>query len=110
MNSAALTRSVRWRDLTRSRARDLLIENTLPLPWLGASWALAYQELYLAALPCSAFFFLTTLRQVHGGSLATHRGEKAFAGAPGAGDVAGNRPQFEFGEGAGNEDSGVPAQ
>jgi fatty acid desaturase len=54
----------------------MLIENNLTIPWFVISLTLAYFEQYLLALPFSAFFFLTGLRQVHNGfhySLGTNK-------------------------------------
>jgi fatty acid desaturase len=71
-----ITRKVRWQDLRKLSVKELLIENNLTLPWLAASWILAYYGYYWFALPFSAFFFLTGLRQVHNGfhnSLGTNR-------------------------------------
>jgi fatty acid desaturase len=45
----------------------MIIENTITLPWLLASWILAYYRLSLIALPVSFIFFLTALRQAHNG-------------------------------------------
>ncbi|TCZ70456.1 fatty acid desaturase [Flaviaesturariibacter aridisoli] len=76
MTHAELLRRVEWKDLRRLTLRELLIENNLTIPWFLASMALAYFHYYLLALPFSAFFFLTALRQVHNGfhnSLGTNR-------------------------------------
>ncbi|GAB4093324.1 fatty acid desaturase [Flaviaesturariibacter terrae] len=76
MTHADLLRRVEWKDLRRLSLRELLIENNLTIPWFLASMALAYYHYYLFALPFSAFFFLTALRQVHNGfhnSLGTAR-------------------------------------
>ena len=54
----------------------MLIENTVTIPWLIVSLSLAYYQYYLIALPFSAMFFLTGLRQVHNGfhnSLGTNK-------------------------------------
>lgn len=45
----------------------MLIENNLTIPWVIISWMFAYYGYYMLALPFSAFFFLTGLRQVHNG-------------------------------------------
>jgi fatty acid desaturase len=58
---------IRWKDLTALSVKETIIENTLTLPWLAASWILAYYRLYLFALPVSFIFFLTALRQAHNG-------------------------------------------
>lgn len=60
-------RLVSWKDLTRLSFKEKCIENMLPLPWLLASWLLAWHHLYLLALPFSFIFFLAGLRQVHNG-------------------------------------------
>ncbi|NML40631.1 fatty acid desaturase [Chitinophaga sp. G-6-1-13] len=76
MNHADIQRKVAWKDLRHLSVPEMLIENNLTIPWLLASWALAWKGYYLAALPFSAFFFLTALRQVHNGfhqSLGTHK-------------------------------------
>ena len=67
MDKNSTLHKVHWRDLTHLNTWEVFIENTLSIPWLVSSLILAYQELYLLAIPCSAFFFLTTLRQVHSG-------------------------------------------
>lgn len=54
----------------------MLIENNLTIPWFVLSITLAYHGHYILALPFSAFFFLTALRQVHNGfhnSLGTNK-------------------------------------
>jgi fatty-acid desaturase len=56
--------------------REVLIENSLTIPWFIISMILAYFGYYIFALPFSAFFFLTGLRQVHNGfhnSLGTNK-------------------------------------
>lgn len=60
-------RFVQWKDLTTMSFTEIFIENTITLPWLIASWVLAYYHYYLLALPFSFLFFLTGLRQVHNG-------------------------------------------
>lgn len=75
MNSVAL-KQVPWRDLTTLSVREMLIENNITVPWALVSWGLAYYGHYWLALPFSALFFLTALRQVHNGfhnSLGTGR-------------------------------------
>jgi fatty acid desaturase len=67
MSSPSLLKQVKWKDLTRLNRREILIENTITLPWLSSSLLLAYLHLYVFALPCSIMFFLTALRQVHNG-------------------------------------------
>ena len=69
-------RGVKWKDLRTLSTRELLIENNLTIPWFLLSMLLAYFEHYALALPFSAFFFLTGLRQVHNGfhrALGTNR-------------------------------------
>ena len=58
---------VQWKDLKKLTLLELLIENNLTIPWFCISLTLAYFHCYWAALPFSAFFFLTGLRQVHNG-------------------------------------------
>ena len=67
MKQEAIIKTVRWKDLTHLSRKDVIIENTITLPWLIASWILAYKQLYGWAVPCSVMFFLTALRQVHNG-------------------------------------------
>lgn len=76
MTHAEIIKKVEWKDLKNLSVKEMLIENNLTLPWLFASWALAYSGYYILALPVSAVFFLTALRQVHNGfhnSLGTNR-------------------------------------
>ena len=76
MTHQEILRKVAWKDLKHLSVKELLIENNLTLPWLFASLTLAYFGHYILALPFSAFFFLTALRQVHNGfhnSLGTNR-------------------------------------
>jgi fatty acid desaturase len=71
-----ILKKVYWKDLKNLTILELLIENNLTIPWLLISWLLAYKGYYILALPFSAFFFLTGLRQVHNGfhnSLGTGR-------------------------------------
>jgi fatty acid desaturase len=58
--------AVQWRDLTRLSRGEVTRELLVSLPWLAASLLLAGRALYLPALACSFFFFLTGLRQAHG--------------------------------------------
>lgn len=58
-------RSVEWKDLLHLNKLDVVMELTISLPWLLASWWFAEQRLYIGALICSFMFFLTGLRQVH---------------------------------------------
>ena len=60
-------RTVQWKDLTRLTFRQMVIENSITLPWLLLSCGLAFFHYYLFALPFSFLFFLTGLRQVHNG-------------------------------------------
>jgi fatty acid desaturase len=64
---AEIIRRVIWKDLIHLSPKEIWIENSLTLPWLLGSWVLAYYEYYLLAMPFSAFFYLTALRQVHNG-------------------------------------------
>lgn len=76
MTHQEVLRKVQWQDLKKLTLIEMLIENNLTIPWALSSWTLAYFEYYWLALPCSAFFFLTGLRQVHNGfhnSLGTSR-------------------------------------
>jgi fatty acid desaturase len=76
MTHQEILRKVDWKDLKNLTIREMLIENNLTIPWAITSWALAYYGYYLLALPFSAFFFLTGLRQVHNGfhnSLGTNK-------------------------------------
>lgn len=76
MTNEDILRRVEWKDLRHLSLKEMLIENNLTIPWALSSWVLAYFELYWLALPCSAFFFLTALRQVHNGfhnALGTNR-------------------------------------
>ncbi|WP_124981246.1 fatty acid desaturase family protein [Nonlabens xiamenensis] len=76
MTHQEILRKVEWKDLKNLTIREMLIENNLTIPWALSSWILAYFEYYWIALPCSAFFFLTGLRQVHNGfhnSLGTNK-------------------------------------
>ena len=76
MTHAEVLRKVEWKDLRQLSLKELLIENNLTIPWALTSWLFAYYEWYIIALPFSAFFFLTGLRQVHNGfhnSLGTNK-------------------------------------
>ena len=76
MTHQELLRKVQWKDLKNLTVKEMLIENNLTIPWFILSMTLAYFDFYVAALPFSAFFFLTGLRQVHNGfhnSLGTNR-------------------------------------
>ena len=66
MNTLNL-KKVQWRDLCTLTKWEIFIENTLTLPWLAASWLLAWLGWYWLAVPFSFVFFLTALRQVHNG-------------------------------------------
>lgn len=67
MTHQEILKKVEWKDLRELTIKEMLIENNLTIPWFLISMVLAYHELYLFALPFSAFFFLTALRQVHNG-------------------------------------------
>ena len=67
MTHEEILKKVEWKDLRKLSFKEMLIENNLTIPWFVASMVLAYFEYYLLALPFSAFFFLTALRQVHNG-------------------------------------------
>jgi len=76
MINTEVLKKVYWKDLKNLTLIELFIENNLTIPWLLISWLLVYKEYYILALPFSAFFFLTGLRQVHNGfhnSLGTGR-------------------------------------
>lgn len=76
MTHSEILKKVEWKDLRRLSLKEMLIENNLTIPWLLISLTLAYYGYYLFALPFSAFFFLTGLRQVHNGfhnSLGTNK-------------------------------------
>lgn len=66
-HSIAKSSLVPWKDLVSLTRREALIENTITLPWLGASWISAGLGWWWMAVPCSFFFFLTALRQAHNG-------------------------------------------
>jgi len=76
MTHQELLTKVQWKDLKTLNNKEMLIENNLTIPWLLLSLGLAYSGYYILALPFSAFFFLTGLRQVHNGfhnSLGTNK-------------------------------------
>ncbi len=76
MTHQEIVKKVEWKDLRALNYREMLIENNLTIPWFILSIGLAYFGYYLWALPFSAFFFLTGLRQVHNGfhnSLGTNK-------------------------------------
>jgi fatty acid desaturase len=76
MTHREILKKVEWKDLRKLSVKEMLIENNLTIPWLAASLALSYFGYYIFALPFSAFFFLTGLRQVHNGfhnSLGTNK-------------------------------------
>ncbi|MBE0390804.1 fatty acid desaturase [Flavobacterium sp. PL002] len=76
MTHQEILKKVEWQDLRKLSLKEMLIENNLTIPWALSSWILAYFEYYWIALPFSAFFFLTGLRQVHNGfhnSLGTNK-------------------------------------
>lgn len=67
MNVSDIRQKVFWKDLRRLSAKEAFIENTITLPWLIGSLLFAWLKIYWLAVPCSIFFFLTGLRQVHNG-------------------------------------------
>jgi len=76
MSHREIVNSVQWKDLVKLSTKEMLIENNITIPWLASSLVLAYMGLYWLAVPCSVFFFLTGLRQVHNGfhnSLGTNK-------------------------------------
>jgi fatty acid desaturase len=76
MTHAEVLKKVQWKDLRDLTIREMLIENNLTIPWVLISWLLAYKGYYALAIPFSAFYFLTGLRQVHNGfhnSLGTNK-------------------------------------
>jgi fatty acid desaturase len=76
MTHQELLKKVQWKDLKELTVKEMLIENNLTIPWFILSITLAYYGYYILALPFSAFFFLTGLRQVHNGfhnSLGTNK-------------------------------------
>jgi len=76
MTHQEILRKVAWKDLRHLSLKEMLIENNLTIPWFAISLTLAYFGYYIFALPFSAFFFLTALRQVHNGfhnSLGTNK-------------------------------------
>lgn len=56
---------VRWDDLVALRPRQVALNLGLSAPWLAGSLWAAQQDLYWLAMPLSAAFFLTALRQAH---------------------------------------------
>ncbi|GGF07332.1 fatty acid desaturase family protein [Flavobacterium limi] len=76
MTHQEIVKKVEWKDLKDLTFKEMLIENNLTIPWFLISMTLAYFGYYILALPFSAFFFLTGLRQVHNGfhnSLGTNK-------------------------------------
>src|SRR6218665_1585050 len=76
MTHQEILRKVAWKDLKSLTPHEMLIENNLTIPWFVISMTLAWFGYYILALPFSAFFFLTGLRQVHNGfhsSLGTNK-------------------------------------
>ena len=59
--------NIEWKDLRELSLKGKFIENSFNIPWLMISLTLAYYEYYLIAIPFSAIYFMTTLRQVHNG-------------------------------------------
>ncbi len=56
---------VPWEDLVALRRHEVALNLGLSAPWLAASLWAAQNGHYLLAMPCSAAFFLTALRQAH---------------------------------------------
>lgn len=76
MTHQEILKKVEWKDLKSLSFKEMLIENNLTIPWFLISMVLSYFGYYLLAIPFSAFFFLTGLRQVHNGfhnSLGTNK-------------------------------------
>ena len=67
MTHKELAKKVEWKDLKHLTYKEMIIENILSIPFFVASMALAFFGFYWLALPFSAFFFLTALRQAHNG-------------------------------------------
>jgi fatty acid desaturase len=60
-------RNIEWKDLLFLKQREIVVEILISYPWLLAEIIfLSYGHIFPALL-CSFFFFLTGLRQVHGG-------------------------------------------
>ena len=60
-------RSVQWQDLRELTLLQTVRALLLSAPWLALSLALAWNELFLAAIPFSMVFFMAGLRQTHDG-------------------------------------------
>ncbi len=76
MTHQEVIKKVDWKDLRHLSVKEMLIENNLTIPWLLTSVTLAYFGYYWLAVPFSAVYFLTGLRQVHNGfhnSLGTNK-------------------------------------
>lgn len=76
MTHKEIVQNVQCKDLRSLSVKEMLIENNLTIPFALGAWFFAYHGYYLIALPLSAFFFLTGLRQVHNGfhnSLGTNK-------------------------------------
>ena len=76
MTHQEIIQKVEWKVLRTLSFKEMMIENNLTIPWALLSWTFAYFEYYWLALPFSAFYFLTALRQVHNGfhnSLGTNK-------------------------------------
>ncbi|MEO7885640.1 MAG: hypothetical protein ABIR76_02700, partial [Polaromonas sp.] len=56
---------VRWEDLVSLRPGQVALNLGLSAPWLAGSLWAAQHDLYWLAMPLSAAFFLTALRQAH---------------------------------------------
>ena len=57
--------NVQWLDLVQLTPSQVTVNLGLSVPWLAASLWAAQNDWYLLAIPCSAAFFLTALRQAH---------------------------------------------
>lgn len=67
MNTLMITRKVQWKDLKQLSVSEMIIENSLTLPWLFLALGLAWFQVYWLAFIVECFFFLAALRQVHNG-------------------------------------------
>lgn len=57
--------ALHWEDLATLRRHEVAVNLCLSAPWLAGSLWAAQHDLYLLAIPLSAAFFLTALRQAH---------------------------------------------
>ena len=60
-------RAVAYKDLLSLKNHQVFVELLLALPWLIAEFVFIGFSLYIPAIFCAFMFFLTGLRQVHGG-------------------------------------------